>query len=67
MHMGRVLHATGLDELPQIFNIFRGEMSFVGPGLWLWGKSSLMKRVYRGPARRDETCPGTSWTRSIIG
>lgn len=29
--VGRVLRATGLDELPQIINIFRGEMSFVGP------------------------------------
>jgi len=29
--VGRFLRATGLDELPQIFNIFKGEMSFVGP------------------------------------
>lgn len=29
--VGRVLRATGLDELPQVFNIFLGEMSFVGP------------------------------------
>jgi len=29
--VGRVLRAMGLDELPQIINIFRGEMSFVGP------------------------------------
>jgi len=29
--VGRVLRACGLDELPQLVNIFRGEMSFVGP------------------------------------
>jgi lipopolysaccharide/colanic/teichoic acid biosynthesis glycosyltransferase len=29
--VGRLLRSTAMDELPQLYNIFRGDMSFVGP------------------------------------
>jgi lipopolysaccharide/colanic/teichoic acid biosynthesis glycosyltransferase len=30
--VGRLMRATAMDELPQLWNIFGGDMSFVGPG-----------------------------------
>jgi len=30
-NVGRILRATAMDELPQLWNIFKGDMSFVGP------------------------------------
>lgn len=29
--VGRILRSTGFDELPQLYNVFHGELSFVGP------------------------------------
>src|SRR5690554_5999005 len=36
--MGKFLRKTSLDELPQIFNIFKGEMSIIGPRPALWNQ-----------------------------
>lgn len=56
---GRILRSTSLDELPEIWNILKGEMSWVGPRPLLMEYLPLYSDV---EARRHDVRPGiTGW------
>ena len=58
--VGKFLRKTSLDELPQIFNIFVGEMSVIGPRPALWNQYDLIEE--RDKYGANDILPGlTGW------
>jgi O-antigen biosynthesis protein WbqP len=58
--VGRFLRKTSLDEIPQIFNIIKGEMSIIGPRPALWNQADLIAE--RDKYGTNDLLPGlTGW------
>lgn len=63
--IGKILRKTSLDELPQIWDIFRGKMSIIGPRPALWNQEDLVAEREKYGA--NSVMPGLTGLAQIRG
>ena len=55
--VGKIIRKTSIDELPQVLNILKGDMSFIGPRPWI---TTYYDNFTSNQKRRVEVLPGIS-------
>ena len=65
--IGRWLRCTHLDELPQLFNVWWGDMSLVGPRPYMLQEDQLYRQVLTGYAGRTRVKPGITGLAQAAG
>lgn len=63
--VGKILRKTSFDEIPQFFNIIKGDMSFIGPRPALWNQYDLIEE--RDKYNVNELTPGVSGWAQVNG
>lgn len=62
--VGNFIRKTSLDEIPQLFNILKGEMSFIGPRPWIVDYYNLMNEKQK---HRCDVLPGITGLAQVKG
>ncbi|MEJ0099086.1 MAG: undecaprenyl-phosphate glucose phosphotransferase [Pseudomonadota bacterium] len=65
--IGRILRKTSLDELPQLINVLKGEMSLVGPRPHAIAHNEMYRRLIKGYMLRHKVLPGITGLAQING
>lgn len=62
--IGKIIRKTSLDELPQLINILKGEMSFIGPRPWI---TEYFENMNENQKQRVKVLPGITGLAQVKG